>query len=121
MGKSRIDAFVLGLKPDYPEESKSKAAKIEPDFDFKGGNLDALLNQALKGKDRILGNHQKKHCKNCNQDQELYNAKCCLNWNLLCKKCLLSSSSKPSHCQKCNKQLTKSDFHRFHSDYEVKN
>ena len=120
----RTGNFVLGLQPDYPEESisSSKAAKIESNFDFKGGNLDALLNQALQGKDRILGSHQKKCCKNCNtKDQELYNAKCdCsnVNWNLLCKKCLLSSSVSSSHCEKCNKQLTKKDFHRFHSDYE---
>ena len=49
--KSRIDAFVLGLKPDYPEESKSKAAKIEPDFDFKGWNFDAFF-KSLKNKQK---------------------------------------------------------------------
>ena len=52
--KSRIDAFVLGLKPDYPEESKSKAAKIEPDFDFKGWNLYDLLSFFAREKSNIL-------------------------------------------------------------------
>ena len=122
--KSRIDAFVLGCKT---EESSSqplaKKAKVqeEPNFDFKGGNLDALLSQALQGKDRILGSaSSKKSCKNCvSQDnQDLYNAKCCnKNLNLLCKKCLLKLTS-TMKCQQCHKQLMKKDFHRFHSDYE---
>ena len=116
--KSRIDAFVLGLKP---EESTVKKPKIEEShFDFKGGNLDALLSQALQGKDRIFGSgakNTKKQCKNCTDQVDLYNAKCCSNNNLLCKKCLLKLTTH-SKCHQCNKQLMKKDFQRFHSDYE---
>ena len=66
------------------------------DFSYGGSNLDALLNQALQGTSRILGqknSRAKFFCTICeDQSDNLYKAvceQCKIEEKLLCKSCLI--------------------------------
>lgn len=122
--KSRIDAFVLGVNNAAPSTSahvikKAKVKTEESSFAFNGGNLDALLNEALKSscKDPIIG-RKKQHqrsCRKCAKFEDLYASNCCKEEIFLCKSCLLSNKFEPlEQCQMCKKTRTKRDFFKFH-------
>ena len=126
--KSRIDTFVLGVHQGAAA-STSKLTKVDnsssdKNFDYKGGNLDALLSQALEGRQRILGASKKaKECEKCGQSSaalDLYTANCCCNKcdvMIMCKSCLLRSGDEKWKCNACNKPLTKRDFAKCHHKY----
>jgi len=149
--KARIDSFVLGAearqiatsKPsssthqDEPLQKKIATDTVDNEkldeksgFEYSGKNIDALLNQALAGRERILGQsaHRSRSiadCKNCGGQNDLYMAKCCNTEWTTCKSCLLqwdcnivSKAEEKWKCQKCNKPWTKRDFAKFHSAYK---
>ena len=71
------------------------------DFSYGGSNLDALLNQALQGTSRILGqknSRAKFFCTICeDQSDNLYRAvceQCKIEEKLLCKSCLIQFEDK---------------------------
>ena len=76
------------------------------DFSYGGSNLDALLNQALQGTSRILGqknSRAKFFCTICeDQSDNLYKAvceQCKIEEKLLCKSCLIQFEDNNGGCQ----------------------
>lgn len=76
------------------------------DFSYGGSDLDALLNQALQGTSRILGqknSRAKFFCTICeDQSDNLYKAvceQCKIEEKLLCKSCLIQFEDNNGGCQ----------------------
>ena len=75
------------------------------DFSYGGSNLDALLNQALQGTSRILGQKNfsaRNFCTICDRSDNLYKAvceQCKIEEKLLCKSCLIQFEDNNGGCQ----------------------
>jgi hypothetical protein len=113
---------------DDDQETSAKKRKIElssdageEEFNFGGKDLDSLLNQALSGRESILGQNLKKlkKCLNCEKDLKevdggLYFFQCnCPQKLFLCRDCLVHLSS--GTCQMCSKSWTHRDFCKYHT------
>ena len=87
------------------EENNSKDESEKNDFSYGGSNLDALLNQALQGTSRILGQKNfgaRNFCTICDRSDNLYKAvceQCKIEEKLLCKSCLIQFEDNNGGCQ----------------------
>ncbi len=97
------------------EKSSAKRSKVDQELPPEtscSSDLDNLLNQALAGRERILGQSSNllPCCSTCKQTQPLYKLNC--HRTFYCRTCLLKVEK--GVCSTCDKTWTRQDFTKFH-------
>ena len=98
-----------------------KTEEKEPEISYKGKSLDEILNQALAGRERILGQSRPSsasRCFKCQKSNDLYKtAKCCSDkkdFFIVCRHCITDFCDNWK-CTICDQGRKRQDFIKFHS------